>query len=42
VKKADGTETTTFSSAGITLQSSGSNFILLMSYGDGTIYGLVR
>jgi hypothetical protein len=41
-KKADGTETTTFSSAGITLQSSGSNFILLMSYGDGTIYGLVR
>lgn len=41
-KKADGTETTTFASAGYTLQSAGSNFILLMSYGDGTIYGLVR
>lgn len=41
-KKADGSETTTFSAAGYTMQTSGSNFICLLSYGDGIVYGFVR
>lgn len=39
--KSDGSFTTTFSSAGITLQSAGTDLILLLSYGDGTVYGKV-
>lgn len=36
-----GALTTTFSSAGVTLQTSGTDLILLLSYGDGTVYGKV-
>lgn len=39
--KSDGSFTTTFSSAGITLQSAGTDIILLFSYGDGIVYGKV-
>lgn len=39
--KSDGSFTTTFSSSGITLQTSGTDLILLLSYGDGTVYGKV-
>lgn len=41
-KKSDGTETTTFSASGITLQASGNNLVLFVSYGDGIVYGMVR
>jgi hypothetical protein len=36
--KSDGSLTTAFSSAGVTLQASGTDLILLLSYGDGTVY----
>lgn len=39
--KSDGSLTTTFSSAGITLQAAGTDVVLLFSYGDGTVYGKV-
>ena len=39
--KSDGTTTTNFSAAGITLQAAGTDLILLISYGDGTVYGKV-
>lgn len=39
--KSDGSLTTTFASAGITLQAAGTDLILLLSYGDGTVYGKV-
>lgn len=39
--KSDGSFTTTFSSAGITLQAAGTDLVLLLSYGDGTVYGKV-
>lgn len=38
IVKADGTKTNTFSSSGIVLQASGESFLLLYSYGDGTVY----
>lgn len=37
--KADGSETTTFASSGITLKSSGTDRLALFSYGDGIVYG---
>lgn len=37
--KSDGTETTTFASAGISLKASGNDRIALFSFGDGTVYG---
>lgn len=39
--KSDGSFTTTFSAAGITLQAAGTDLVLLLSYGDGTVYGKV-
>lgn len=36
--KSDGSFTTTFSSSGVTLQAAGTDLILLLSYGDGTVY----
>lgn len=39
--KFDGSLTTTFSTAGITLQAVGTDLVLLLSYGDGTVYGKV-
>jgi len=38
IMKSDGSFTTTFSSAGVTLQTAGTDLILLISYGDGTVY----
>jgi hypothetical protein len=39
--KADGSFTTTFSTAGITLQTVGTDFMLLLSFGDGVVVGKV-
>ena len=39
--KSDGSFTTTFSQAGITLQASGTDLVLLLSYGDGAVYAKV-
>lgn len=39
--KSDGSFTTNFASSGITLQAAGTDLILLLSYGDGPIYGKV-
>lgn len=39
--KADGTQTTNFANAGITLNASGDSFVLFFSYGDGIIYAKV-
>jgi hypothetical protein len=39
--KSDGTETSTFASAGYTLKSSGADRLALFSFGDGTVYGKV-
>ena len=37
--KSDGSYTTSFSSAGITLQAAGTDQLALWSYGDGVVYG---
>jgi hypothetical protein len=39
--KSDGSLTTTFSSSGITMQAAGTDLVVLLSYGDGTVYGKV-
>lgn len=39
--KSDGSWTTTFSAAGITLQTAGTDLVLLLSYGDGVVIGKV-
>jgi hypothetical protein len=39
--KSDGSMTTTFSAAGVTLQAAGTDLMLLISYGDGIVYGKV-